>query len=508
MISNQPFSTEPLPRVTRHPGSTPTERFLKTLCDHSFLSLWSYPNIFRDQKAGKGGDGKELCDVLVVFGDDILIFSDKNCEFPSTGDIALDWSRWYRRAIGSSAEQAWGAERWIREHPDRIFVDRACTQPFPLDLPQPDKMRFHHIVVAHNISDRCRDYFSGGSGTLMFDSDVTPASQSDRATCEPFKVGWFDPGRTFIHVLDDVSLRIVLRTRDTITDFLHYVRTKERFLRQLQEEAKHFYCAGEEELLAQYFLTFENDEHGFKDTSGFSGISIVEGDWKFFEESPERAAQLEADRISYAWDGLIEKFNENILGGTSYYASDPKIGNREKAIRFLAREPRVRRRMLAEALLGLLEIAKPTQRANRVIFPSNSGDPHYCLLLLPKLPGISYEEYREGRRQFLEVCCYVTKLVCPDALDIVALATENSREINRSEDALYFDARFWDKEMQEQAQTWQRDLGLLVNLTRFEEKVSEFPDVPPRRVSPPGPNPRNKPCPCGSGKKYKRCHGG
>jgi uncharacterized protein YchJ len=24
----------------------------------------------------------------------------------------------------------------------------------------------------------------------------------------------------------------------------------------------------------------------------------------------------------------------------------------------------------------------------------------------------------------------------------------------------------------------------------------------------PGTNPRNKPCPCGSGKKYKKCHGG
>jgi hypothetical protein len=332
-------------------------------------------------------------------------------------------------------------------------------------------------------------------------------SQSDKATCEPFKVGWFDASRTFIHVLDDVSLRIVLNSRDTITDFLHYVRAKESFLHQLQEGGKHFFCAGEEELLAQYFLTFENDQHGFKDTSGFSGISIVEGDWYFFENSPERAAQLEADRISYAWDSPIEKFNENILGGTSYHVTDPKIANREKVIRFLAREPRVRRRILAEAFLGLFDNVKPTQRANRIISPSTTGDPYYCLLLLPKLPGQSYEEYREGRRRFLEICCYVTKLVCPDAMDILALATENSREVNRSEDALYFDASSWNEEMQEQARKWQKDLGLLVNLTRFEEKVSEFPDVSMGSVLPPGPNPRNKPCPCGSGKKYKRCHG-
>jgi hypothetical protein len=368
-------------------------------------------------------------------------------------------------------------------------------------------MRFHHIVVAHNISSHCREYFSGGSGTLTFDSDVTPVTQSDKATCEPFRIGWWDASRTFIHVLDDVSLEIVLNTRDTITDFLHYIRAKETFLRSLQEEGKNFYCAGEEELLAQYFLTFENNEHGFKDTSGFSSLCIVEGDWDFFERSPERAAQLQADLISYAWDALIEKFNENILGGISYYVSDPQIKNREKVIRFLAREPRVRRRLLAEAFLGLLDTAKPTQRANRIIFPSTTDDPYYCLLLLPKLPGVSYEDYREQRRQLLEICCYVTKRVCPDAVDILALATENNREISRSEDALYFDARSWNVEMEEQARTWQRELGLLVNLTRFEERVSEFPDISPAEVPSPGRNPRNKLCPCGSGKKYKRCHG-
>ena len=209
------IAAPPLPKVNRQSGSTEAERYLKTLCDQSFLSLWSYPNVFRDQKAGVGGDGKELCDVLVVFGDDILVFSDKSCAFPNTGDMRLDWSRWYRKAIREAANQAWGAERWIRQHPNLIFLNRACTEPFPLDLPAPDRIRFHHVVVTHNISDRCREYFSGGSGTLMFDSDVTPDRQSDRAKCEPFKVGWFEPNRTLIHVLDDVSLDIVLKARDT-----------------------------------------------------------------------------------------------------------------------------------------------------------------------------------------------------------------------------------------------------------------------------------------------------
>ena len=42
-------------------GTTPSERYLAHLCKGTFLNLWSYPNIFRDQKRHKGrGDGKEL----------------------------------------------------------------------------------------------------------------------------------------------------------------------------------------------------------------------------------------------------------------------------------------------------------------------------------------------------------------------------------------------------------------------------------------------------------------
>src|SRR5215211_3226287 len=90
--------------------TTHAERYLKRLCDRSFLSLWSYPSIYRDQgNPGKKGAGKEVCDLLVVFENHVIIFSDKDCEFPGSGDLDLDWSRWFRRAITASAKQLWGA---------------------------------------------------------------------------------------------------------------------------------------------------------------------------------------------------------------------------------------------------------------------------------------------------------------------------------------------------------------------------------------------------------------
>jgi hypothetical protein len=122
----------------RAQGVTHAERYLQRLCERSFLTLWSYPGVVRDQKTGDKGDGKELCDLLVVFGDDVLIFSDKSCAYPATGNHQSDWSRWFRKAILKSAEQVWGAERWLRENPNRIFLDRACTRALPQQVPPSD----------------------------------------------------------------------------------------------------------------------------------------------------------------------------------------------------------------------------------------------------------------------------------------------------------------------------------------------------------------------------------
>ena len=60
-----------LMRFQKARGLTASEQLLAELCEKSFLSVWSYPNLCRKQ-------GKELTDLLVVFGDDVILFSDKS----------------------------------------------------------------------------------------------------------------------------------------------------------------------------------------------------------------------------------------------------------------------------------------------------------------------------------------------------------------------------------------------------------------------------------------------
>jgi hypothetical protein len=149
------------PAVLRSLGTTLSERYLAKLADCSFLNLWSYPNTFIDKKIGGKGDGKELCDLLVVCGDHILIFSIKAIVWPGGANEQIAWKRWYKRAIAKSVDQIRGAERWIAQFPDRIFLDRQCTQRLPLPIPPPERRKIHGIVVALGAGDACKEFFGG-----------------------------------------------------------------------------------------------------------------------------------------------------------------------------------------------------------------------------------------------------------------------------------------------------------------------------------------------------------
>lgn len=465
--------------------------------------------MYRDQWLdGRVKEGKEVADLLVVFENHIIIFSDKDCVYPRGDDEELNWRRWFRRAVLESAKQLWGAERWIKTNPQRLFLDHACTQPFPFPLPDPSTATFHCILVAHGVAKRCRQVL-GGSGSLIIAPRVIGAMHTASAADggQPFTIGQIDPARGYIHIFDDTSLAVVMDTLDTITDFVAYLVKKECFI----QSGQLLWAAGEDDLLAYYLKDLNSEgEHDFIVPEGTDVIGIDEGIWDGLVKSPERKAQIEANRVSYLWDMLIERFITHILGGTQYYTTHPgNISDGERIMRFLAREPRTRRRMLAQSLLDLVEARPFSMRRTRVLLPSREGDPYYVLLVLPFRERMSEANYREVRREMLQACCMVTKLVFPEALDIVGIATETGPAANeyRSEDSLYLDARWWTEEHQAEAAQLQQDLGLLTNVTKFASVEREYPTVPAQPSLPMKGRERNRPCPCGSGKKFKKCCG-
>src|SRR5579871_82735 len=246
--------------VVRSPGSTDSERKLAVLCERTFLNLWSYPNVFRNQGQGPGGkgDGKELVDLLVICGDDLLLFSDKAIGLDSEAqNLNVAWSRWFRKAVAESAKQLRGAERWISSFSDRIFLDRKCTQKLVLSLPPVPQRRVHRIVVASGANEACKKYLGNTRGTLAVvpsivgDAHVNP----ELSGYQPFSVGDLDPAQPFVHVFDDIALETLLTELDTITDFVQYLTRKEVLVRSGNLSR----AAGEEELLAYYIRHIDSD---------------------------------------------------------------------------------------------------------------------------------------------------------------------------------------------------------------------------------------------------------
>ncbi len=475
---------------------TASERYLDRLCRHSFLSLWSWPHLYRDQTWGSS-EGKELSDLLVVFDPHVLIFSDKYCEFPTGPDVALNWVRWYKRAILKSAKQVWGAERWITKHPTRIFLDPACTEPFPLPLPE-DPV-FHRIVVAHGSAEACREFF-GSTPSLMLNNRVQGSAHTDTATplFRPFTVGDIDPSKGLVHVMDDVNLDFLMRHLDTATDLVRYLAKKEDVLRGTQAIS----AAGEEELLAWYLSRMNTEgRHDFNIPKDPTFIAIDVGFWADYAKNPDTLARAKANTISYAWDKLIEKFT------TSRLTTITSLADREAALRFMAREHRVRRRMLAKALIGILRRGDSLYRAARVVAPDEPDQPHYIFLCLPFDADefADYSEYVKLREELLGIYCQVVRLQYPQVTDVVGIATEPFSADKRSETLAYFDGRAWSKELEEETRDLQAKCNILLETKELRGTEYEYPRAHIKAMKK-GRN-RNRPCHCGSGLKYKRCCG-
>ncbi len=196
----------------------------------------------------------------------------KECELVGGEHIRTNWARWFKKAVKNSGKQVWGAERWIKTFPNRVFLDRQCKIPFPLNLPDPSKAVFHRIVVAHGASKVCREVF-GGSGSLMLHNRLI----GDAHLYEPCIIGQLNPEKGYVHVFDDTTLRILLETLDTISDFIAYLTKKERFL----TGRLGVLAAGEEELLAVYLRQLNAaDEHDFVIDGEYDDVTFEEGFWR------------------------------------------------------------------------------------------------------------------------------------------------------------------------------------------------------------------------------------
>lgn len=489
-------------KLERGTGSTTSERYLARLADRTFLNLWSYPNAFNDRGATDAQHGKELCDLLVVCGDDVLIFSDKSVTWPSGEDTSLCWARWYRRAVEHSIKQLRGAERWLRLYPERIFIDPACSCRLPAPLPPPDRLRVHLIAIALGAQDACSKHYNDRNGSLMVATNLQGSAHTNPQDPQyrPFCFGDVEPSGSFVHVFDETALTLVMREMDTVSDFVRYLSERAAAIR----EQRVFMAASEAEMLA-FYLSHEDADgaHVFPTVLGPYNlpepISLVAGHYAEYRASEACRVKTAANRVSYAWDRLITTFSNNVIAGTSVAidGAEPRADHAERALRGMALENRTMRRALAETFLDALRVAEVERqdRFARVVLPMGcAADPEcaYVFLVMAFRPEWlakrGYEGCRRMRsgmlRAYGEAVLYDhrhLKRVIGIALDASSRVTGRK---GGSEDLMLLERTGWTPEAEEEVQKLRNEVGILLpeNVRRGTGGTQEYP-VP---MSPPG----------------------
>jgi SEC-C motif-containing protein len=480
-------------KIIKSKGVTLTERLLADLCDKSFLKLWSYPNPFKDDK-------DELCDLLAVFENHVFIFFDRESQAFSndSNDPLINWKRWRKKAIDAQIRTAHGAERYIKNGRD-IFLDKDLSVPFPFNIDR-QNMVVHKIIIAHGAKEACENFsndnvygslgMSYGNSTLEF----------------PFPFLIHMDKENPVHVFDSHNLPIIFTELDTFYDFSSYLDAKVDAIKSFDALV---YC-GEEDLLAHYFLNYDEskNKHFIGTTEkDVNFLMIGEGEWKDFVELEIYKNKKIADRISYHWDKLIQITSQNTLDGI-IEGSSPLRGY--SAIHEMAKEPRFHRRALSERMIQAIHnFPESSQRIMRNLsfMPSFYEGKGYVFLQL-KVEGITdYDnEYRPKRQAMLEIACGAAKNKFNHLKTVIGIAIDAPKfsETN-SEDFILMDCTDWSEDQKEHYERANEGLGFFKTGAVQQKTVTEFPTVKKQKVSNRVKVGRNAPCPCGSGKKYKKC---
>lgn len=489
--------------IKRESGSTDSERYLSQLSEKTFFGLWSYPNLYTNEGWAQTGTGKELCDLLVIFHNTAIVFSDKDIFFNSEIDLMIAWKRWFKRAVIKSANQLFGAESWLRSHPHRVFLDKECNHPFPIDLDKKIE-NIHLVAVTRNSVRPAQSYWGGDSSGTFFQSFPLDVKESLE---NPFMIGDPFPDKAFVHILDEVSLDLLLTELDTISDFIEYLKEKETFIRS----GKIIQSAGEEELLAFYRKGSNKQRlsgqfrHPTNNLEKDGPVSLDEGSWKEHLLSEEYSFRLGLKKSSLFWDNLIKQFSRHILAADVGRGANMGIETHERAIRELAAENRYARALLSKSFEEKFLEVPADRRSSRLVFSPSQADKLYVFLFFPRLIGSDYSSYMKKREGIMHAYALVTKYRYPSAKYIVIIATEPKMSEGRSEDVLVIEnlAPLSEEEKYE-AEKLSREERILCDV--WSQRLNEFEVSAARpyrsREAKYG---RNERCPCGSGKKFKKC---
>ena len=338
---------------------TPSEQYVTNLCKTSFLPFWNFPNPI-------GKKNKELCDVLVVCGNYVLIISVKDIRVSNHSDKKVQYERWVKKAVEDSAKQIYGAERFLKTA-NNVFAKNRTNK---ISLPPVSQRIIFRIAIA-------------------FGSDST------------FPLPYGDFGQGFVHVFDEETTSILLTELDTIADFTRYLTDKVQFLK-----GKYFSIPKESDFLAFYIQT------GLDVDEKVDSIVSDGGLWESYVESEEYVEWQRLLPQSKIWDYMIAQLHDYHI---SEETTDERRNELEEAIRVINQESRINRIELG----GILDNALQRKLRARMLRPLK--DAKHCYVFMP-LTSKNWE----GKEKELELRCIVARMDNPTVERVIGISFGNN----------------------------------------------------------------------------------
>ncbi|MFC5683267.1 hypothetical protein ACYE2N_04970 [Flavobacterium sp. MAHUQ-51] len=338
---------------------TKSEEWAYNLCRNSFFSLFSFVNPI-------GKKGKELCDVIIICGKDIVLISVKEININLTDNYDVDYNRWNTRAIEDSIKQLNGAERFLKA------VSSFKLKGSEEEIELPIEKNFYKIALA-----------IGGRGKF-------PIPESIR-------------NNGYVNIMDEVSFHSITLELDTITDFISYLREKQTKLSNV-----YFTGNGEEDLLAYYLF----NEFNFPDKTY---LVFDEGLYKSLKKDKFYIKEKKERQESYIWDFIINHSAQNHFTQNGY--NTKSLNNLMKAYEIMAQETRFERVKLVN---NLNEVIKTNIRARIYFSPSFN---HVIYVFISGKFNNQKERLKE-----LEIRCMVAAFLMNKSAVVIGIAWEIQKD--------------------------------------------------------------------------------
>lgn len=377
------------------------ENFVYQLAKKSFLTDWCYKN-------PKLKNGKEICDLLVVYDDVVIIWQIK--------DLKLKDGKFKESEVKNNLKQLLTAK-------NRLFKSNLLIE---LDNPRRGKEIFNPKLIKE----------------VFFISALIGNEEDYCSFSEEVK-------GIKVHVFTREFTEIVLNELDTIKDFIGYLREKEK----LFSTNKPITILNDERELLAFYLMNERKFDRFKEATY---IVIQDGIWDELIKKPEYIAKKLENKISYAWDEMIDMAH---TCGAGY----------ELVARELARPDRFERRILSKSFFDAHMKAHNEKMYNTSRRIQEFNGVTYCFMFIEK------KAPREKRKELLQAICFAARGRFKDNKKVIGIATEMKIEPVCSYDFCFLELPQWSEENQKVADMLKKNHGILENTKIGIMHEDEYP---------------------------------